>query len=114
MSNDTHGKNGSNGDRSESMGVVEKRLKARLAHVLGRRSMTRLLRDVLWGCFLVTALAGCPVDWAMEDGFLDRAAAKDIRENSTEMTCPPGEHLALPPKCTAPSATCKKKCIADQ
>lgn len=114
MSNDTNGKNGFNGDRSESIGVVQKPLKTRLAYVLAGRSLTRLLRDVLCGCFLVTALAGCPVDWAMEDGFLDRAAAKDTRENVKDIPCPAGQHLALPADCPQQSATCKTTCIADQ
>lgn len=35
MSNDSNGKRGSSGDCSESTGIVQKRLKARLAHVLG-------------------------------------------------------------------------------
>lgn len=77
-------------------------------------SMTRLLRNVLWGCFLVTSLAGCPVDWAMEDGFLDRAAAKDIRENAKREACPKGMHYGLPPECVAAnSINCEEKCIAD-
>jgi hypothetical protein len=63
----------------------------------------------------VILLAGCPVDWAMEDGFLDRAAAKDIRENAKAEACPEGMHYGLPPGCSKKDPVdCREKCIADQ
>lgn len=63
----------------------------------------------------VFGLSGCALDYATEDGFFDRAQAKDVRSQIQELhECPPGKHWGKPPpqQC-ARRESCPDQCLDD-
>ncbi len=67
-------------------------------------------RASVWLCLLMVG-AGCPHDH-MRDGFLDRAARKDMRENlEDEEECPPEKSWQQDCKNRLPDGSCRWECL---
>lgn len=72
-------------------------------------------RNKIMSMAMALGVSACALDYAKEDGFFDRAQAKDMRTQVEEThECPPGKHWGLPTpdQCKAPK-DCSAQCLDD-